>query len=72
VLSGRGTVEGEPFRRLTGLYVEAYESGTFRAEETSEIMLFGLPDPTRMRQVLPDLETADPEDLPATDYVTTR
>ena len=35
-------------------------------------MLFGLPDPTRMRQVLPDLETADPEDLPATDYVTTR
>lgn len=72
VLSGRGTVEGEPFRRFTGLYVEAGEGGTFRAEETSEILLLGLPDPARMRKALPDLESADPEDLPATDYVTTR
>jgi hypothetical protein len=33
------------------------------------VMLFGLPDPARMRKALPDFETADEEDLAEVDYV---
>jgi hypothetical protein len=66
-LSGNGTVEGEPCRRFTGLYLDAGESGTFRADEPMEIMLFGLPDPARMRTQLPDFATADEADLAEVD-----
>jgi hypothetical protein len=62
-LSGRGSVEGESCRRFTGLYLDSGESGTFRAEETMEIILLGLPDVSLMRKHLPDIEAADEEDL---------
>jgi hypothetical protein len=49
VLSGSGLLEGGPFRRFTGLLLERRETATFRADETSEILLLGLPEIARMR-----------------------
>jgi hypothetical protein len=43
VLSGKGSVEGEPTRRYTAVYLEDGERATFQAEETTEIQLLGLP-----------------------------
>jgi hypothetical protein len=68
-LSGSGSVEGEPYRRFTGIYLNSGETGTFRAGETSEIMLFGLPDMSRMRKDLPNIDSADEADLAEVDYV---
>jgi hypothetical protein len=56
VLSGAGTVESEPFRTYTALYLEHGENATFRAAETSEILLMGLPEVARMRRPVPALE----------------
>lgn len=53
VLSGSGTVENEPFRTYTGLYLDSGESATFKAEKTAEILLLGLPDVARMKTPLP-------------------
>jgi hypothetical protein len=66
-LSGRGSVEGEPCRQYTGLYLDSGESGTFRADETLDILLLGLPDVSRMRTHLPGLDEADAEDLTEVD-----
>jgi hypothetical protein len=64
VLSGRGSVEGEPYRRLTTVHLEGGESATYRADETSEILLLGLPEIARMRTPLPDeVEAAEAEEL---------
>jgi hypothetical protein len=52
VLSGRGSVEDRPMRRLTSLYLEGGEEATLKADETSEILLMGLPNPTLMRRQL--------------------
>jgi hypothetical protein len=54
VLSGAGSLEGEPFRKLTALYLDSGESAAFAAQETSEILLLGLPDVARMRKPLPE------------------
>jgi hypothetical protein len=62
VQSGRGSVDGQPYRRLTAIYLETGESATFKAEETSEMILLGLPEIARMRTHIPELEAAD-EDL---------
>jgi hypothetical protein len=43
VLTGKGSVEGEPLRRYTSAYLEDNEEATFQAEETTEIQLLGLP-----------------------------
>jgi hypothetical protein len=43
VLSGKGSVENEPTRRYTAVYLEDGEHATFQAEETTEIQLLGLP-----------------------------
>ena len=59
VLSGRGTVDGQPFRRFTALYLETGESATFRADETAEMIFMGLPEISRMRTHIPDLEAAE-------------
>jgi hypothetical protein len=59
VLSGRGTLAGGPYRTYTGLYLETGETATFRAGETSEILLLGLPEIARIRTHLPqEAETA--------------
>jgi len=63
VLSGGGSVAGEPFRRLTAVYLASGESAVFTAEESSEMILLGLPDIARMRTPMPGLESADAEDL---------
>lgn len=44
VLSGAGRLNGEPYRKLTALYLESGETATFTASETSDILLLGLPD----------------------------
>jgi hypothetical protein len=64
VLSGNGSLEGEPYRRYTALYLESGESASFRAAETSEILLLGLPDVARMRTPLPhDPDAVEEEQL---------
>jgi hypothetical protein len=50
VLAGRGTLEDGPYRALTAVYLNTGESATFTAAETSEILLFGLPEVARMRR----------------------
>jgi hypothetical protein len=63
VLSGKGTLEGGPYRTYTAILLEAGESATFTASETSEIMLFGLTDVSRIRTPLPnEIETAEAEE----------
>jgi len=49
VLSGTGTVEREPFRRQTTLYLAKGETATFAARETAEVLHFGLPNLDGMR-----------------------
>jgi hypothetical protein len=44
VLSGRGTLEGTPYRPLTTLYVEQGEQAAFSAEATTEILHLGMPN----------------------------
>jgi hypothetical protein len=63
VLSGRGSIGSDPFRRMTAVYLASGESATFVADETSEMILLGLPEIERMRTYLPGLEDADAEDL---------
>jgi hypothetical protein len=48
VLSGKGAVEGKLMRRYTAAYLKDGEQATFRAEETAEILLLGLPDESRI------------------------
>jgi hypothetical protein len=43
VLSGKGSIGGEPMRRFTAAYLEDGEQATFQADETTEIQLLGLP-----------------------------
>jgi len=50
VLSGKGSVEGEPARRYTAAYLEDGEQATFKAEETTEIQLLGLPSESLIGQ----------------------
>jgi hypothetical protein len=52
VLSGTGTVEGEPYRRLTAVELQTGEHATFTATETSDVLLFGQPDLARMKRPL--------------------
>jgi hypothetical protein len=63
VLSGRGSVEDEPYRKYTALYLESGETAAFRADETTEVLLLGLPDIARMRTPIPELETAEDDEL---------
>lgn len=50
VLAGHGTLEDEPYRRLTGLYLDSGEHATFRAADESDVLLIGLPDVAAMRR----------------------
>lgn len=54
VLSGRGSLEGEAYRKYTALYLESGERATFQAGAGSEILLLGLPEIARMRVPPPD------------------
>jgi hypothetical protein len=64
VLSGRGSLESEPYRRLTALHLEGGERATYRAAETSEILLLGLPEIARMATPAPaGLDAAETEEL---------
>ena len=61
--AARGTLEDQSYRQYTALYLEAGERATYRAGETTEILLLGLPEIARMRTPLPlDLD-AEPEEL---------
>jgi hypothetical protein len=44
VLSGSGTVVGEPYRRLTTVLLERGDRAAFKAREATEILHFRLPD----------------------------
>lgn len=62
VLAGAGSLEGGAFRRYTSLYLDGGERAAFRAVETSEILLLGLPDVGRMRAPMPELDAAEDEE----------
>jgi hypothetical protein len=49
VLSGSGTLESETFRFMTTLELQTGEHASFRASETTEILLLGQPEIARMR-----------------------
>lgn len=51
VLSGHGALEGDTFRKYTALYLDTDETAAFKADQTSEILLMGLPN---VRDMLPD------------------
>jgi mannose-6-phosphate isomerase-like protein (cupin superfamily) len=44
VLSGTGTLGGEPYRRLTTLFLERGDTARIAADEATEILHLGLPD----------------------------
>ena len=44
VLSGGGSLEGETFRQYTSLYIDTGETGRFKADQVSEILLMGMPN----------------------------
>jgi hypothetical protein len=50
VLSGRGSIAGQTFRPYTAVYLDSGETGTFKATESAEILLLGMPDVARMVQ----------------------
>jgi hypothetical protein len=58
VLAGAGSVAGEPFRRLTAVYLESGEEAAFSATEAAEILLLGLPEIARMKKPLPSADAA--------------
>lgn len=43
VLSGSGSLDGEDYRKFTALYLEDGEQAMFAADETTDILLLGLP-----------------------------
>jgi len=51
VTKGSGTVEGQPFRHLTTIYVPRGERATFTAREGSEMLRLGLPDLTGLQAI---------------------
>ena len=53
VLSGAGSVEWTPFRELTTLYLDEAERATFVADETSDILLMGMPTVALMAKPAP-------------------
>jgi hypothetical protein len=63
VLSGSGSLEGEPYRRLTSLYIDTGECATYTAAETSEILLLGLPEIARMKRPLAEPTAAEAPDV---------
>jgi hypothetical protein len=65
VLSGAGTVEREPLRALTAVYLDTGERASFRATETADVVLMGLPEIARMKNWLPHLDAAVAEAPPA-------
>jgi hypothetical protein len=44
VLSGAGTVGGEPLKKFTTVFLDTGERGTLEARETTELLHYGLPD----------------------------
>jgi hypothetical protein len=44
VVSGAGTVEGQPYKRYTAVHVDQGESASFMASEDTVILLMGLPN----------------------------
>jgi len=52
VLSGSGTLADGPYRAFSALYLESGESAPYTANETTEILLMGLPDVSRMKPPL--------------------
>ena len=48
VLSGRGDVEGQTFRRFSAVYLDIGETARFKAGEISEMVLLGMPDVASM------------------------
>jgi hypothetical protein len=44
VLSGAGAAEGKPLQKYTTVFLDAGETGTLQARETTELLHYGLPD----------------------------
>jgi hypothetical protein len=44
VLSGAGEADGKPLQKFTTVFLDADETTTLRADETTELLHYGLPD----------------------------
>lgn len=58
ILSGSGTVDGQPLRRLTTVNIGAGERARFAATTATELLHFGLPDLTGLHAKDPSAESA--------------
>jgi len=58
VVSGAGTVDGQPFRPLTTVFAEWGETATFSATDRAEILHLGLPDLRALAGAASDALTA--------------
>lgn len=50
VLSGTGTVEGEPYGKWTSVYLDDGEQAAFTASETSDVLYLGMPTMDAIRK----------------------
>ena len=64
VVSGRGAVEGDTFRRFTSVYLDTGETTGFKADDVSEILLLGMPDVALIETYAPG-EVASEAPVPA-------
>lgn len=64
VMSGRGALEADTFRRHTSVYLDTGETTSFGADELSEILLMGMPDVAAIQTYAP-VEVAREEPVPA-------
>jgi hypothetical protein len=59
VVRGAGTVEGQPIRALTTVYLDAGDSAQFVAQEATELLHFGLPNLAGLRAPAHDAVPAE-------------
>jgi hypothetical protein len=53
VLSGRGSIQEQTFRRFTSIYLDSRESVFLKASEVCEMVFLGMPDVARIMKQQP-------------------
>jgi len=59
VLSGAGDADGQPLQRFTTVFLDAAETGTLRAHETTELLHYGLPDLSDLEMSVAAVQAAE-------------
>lgn len=66
VLSGAGSIGGDGYRKLSTLYLDEAETADVVADETTEIVLFGLPTLAQIAAEPPAPREVEPHELAST------